>query len=252
VPAPGPDAGECPGRLAGRRAVITGGARGIGRAIVERFVDEGAEVLLADVLEKEGSAAAAAAGATFRRLDVTSPTDWAGLADDLAADPPAVLVNNAGGLLSAAVLHEHSVETWRATLDLNLTSAFLGMRALIPLMLERRGGTVINLCSFSGLVGQPDAPAYQAAKAGVWLLTRNAAVTYGPQGIRVNAISPSVIETPALAKEDDARTDYFMSRIPLRCAGRPQDVAAAAAYLASPDAAFVTGANLAVDGGYLA
>jgi 3alpha(or 20beta)-hydroxysteroid dehydrogenase len=239
-------------RLAGRRAVVTGGARGIGRAIVERLADEGAEVIVADVREDEGAATAHAAGATFRRLDVTEEEDWAGLAADMDAAPPDVLVNNAGGLLSSAALHEHALDTWRETLDLNLTSVFLGMRAMIPLMLRRGSGAVINLCSFSGLVGQPDAPAYQAAKAGVWLLTRNAAVTYGPDGVRVNAISPSVIETPALRTETDARTAYFLGRVPMGRAGRPEDVAAAVAYLAGDDARFVTGANLAVDGGYLA
>ena len=239
-------------RLAGRRAVVTGGARGIGRAIVERLAHEGAEVILADVREDEGAATAQASGVTFRRLDVTEEEDWAGLAADMDAAPPDVLVNNAGGLLSSAALHEHALDAWRETLDLNLTSVFLGMRAMIPLMLRRGSGAVINLCSFSGLVGQPDAPAYQAAKAGVWLLTRNAAVTYAPHGVRVNAISPSVIETPALRTEADARTAYFLGRVPMGRAGRPEDVAAAVAYLAGDDAQFVTGANLAVDGGYLA
>jgi NAD(P)-dependent dehydrogenase (short-subunit alcohol dehydrogenase family) len=247
-----PAGGRDRARLAGRRAVVTGGARGIGRAIAERLAGEGAEVIVADILEQEGAAAAHAAGATFRRLDVTAEADWAGLAEALGADPPDVLVNNAGGLLSSAPLHDHTLDAWRATLDLNLTSVFLGMRAMIPPMLERGSGVVINLCSFSGLVGQPDAPAYQAAKAGVWLLTRNAAVTYAGSGVRVNAISPSVIETPGLQTEADARTAYYLGRVPMGRPGLPGDVAAAAAYLASDDAAYVTGANLAVDGGYLA
>lgn len=239
-------------RLAGRRAVVTGAARGIGRAIAERLAAEGATVIAADVLEDEGARAAAAVGASFRRLDVTSAADWTALAGDLEGEPPAVLVNNAGGLLSAATLHEHDVDAWRATLDLNLTSVFLGMRALVPLMRRRGGGAIVNLCSFSGLVGQPDAPAYQAAKAGVWLLTRNAAVTYAADRIRVNAISPSVIDTPALQTEPDARTASYLARVPLGRPGAPEEVAAAAAYLVSDDAAYVTGVNLPVDGGYLA
>jgi NAD(P)-dependent dehydrogenase (short-subunit alcohol dehydrogenase family) len=239
-------------RLAGRRALITGAARGIGRAVAERFAHEGADVIVADVLEDEGAAAADAIGAAFRRLDVTSEGEWDALVAELGDRPPDVLVNNAGGLLSSAVLHEHTLDAWRATLDLNLTSVFLGMRAVLPLMLRAGGGAIVNVCSFSGLVGQPDAPAYQAAKAGVWLLTRNAAVTYARQGVRVNAVTPSVIATPALALESDERTASFLERVPMGRAGRPEDVAGAAAYLAGDDARFVTGANLAVDGGYLA
>jgi NAD(P)-dependent dehydrogenase (short-subunit alcohol dehydrogenase family) len=239
-------------RLAGRRAVVTGAARGIGRAIAERLAAEGAAVVVADVLEEEGARVAAAIGATFRRLDVTSEEQWSALAGELRGEPPAVLINNAGGLLSSAQLHDHAVDAWRSTIDLNLTSVFLGMRALIPLMRDRGGGAIVNLCSFSGLVGQPDAPAYQAAKAGVWLLTRNAAVTYGAERIRVNAISPSVIDTPALRTDHDARTASFLRRVPLARPGTPEEVAGAAAYLASDEAAYVTGANLPVDGGYLA
>jgi NAD(P)-dependent dehydrogenase (short-subunit alcohol dehydrogenase family) len=239
-------------RLAGRRAVVTGGARGIGRAIAQRLFRDGAEVIVADVDERNGEATAATIGATFRRLDVTSETDWTALAGDLEADGVAILVNNAGGLLSTAPLVEHPVDVFRATLELNVTSTFLGMRALIPLMQAAGRGTIVNVCSFSGLVGQPDAPAYQAAKAGVWLLTRNAALTYARDGVRVNAVSPSVIETPALTDVDDDRTAAFLARIPLQRAGTPEEVAAAVAYLVGEDATFVTGANLAVDGGYLA
>jgi NAD(P)-dependent dehydrogenase (short-subunit alcohol dehydrogenase family) len=241
-----------PAGAAERLAVVTGAARGIGRAIAERLTADGVAVIAADVLEDEGARTAEAIGATFRRLDVTSEDEWAALARHMRGEPPAILINNAGGLLSSATLHDHAVDAWRATIDLNLTSVFLGMRALIPLMRERGGGAIVNLCSFSGLVGQPDAPAYQAAKAGVWLLTRNAALTYGAEGIRVNAISPSVIETPALLTEADARTASFLARVPLGRAGTAEEVAAAAAYLVGDEAAYVTGVNLPVDGGYLA
>jgi NAD(P)-dependent dehydrogenase (short-subunit alcohol dehydrogenase family) len=119
-------------------------------------------------------------------------------------------------------------------------------------MLSREQGAIVNVCSMSGFVAQPDAPAYQAAKGGLWILTRNAALTYASRGIRVNAISPSVIATTALDAEPDERTAYFLGRVPMGRAGQPEDVAAAAAYLASDEARYVTGANLAVDGGYLA
>jgi NAD(P)-dependent dehydrogenase (short-subunit alcohol dehydrogenase family) len=235
-------------RLAGKRALVTGGARGIGRAIVARLVAEGAEVLALDRDADEGSAAAAAAGARFRTLDVTSEEGWAALGEE----PVDVLVNNAGGLLSPAAIHEHDLATWHETLELNLTSVFLGMRWALGQMSARGSGAIVNVCSVSGMAGQDDAPAYQAAKAGVAMLTRNAAIAYGPTGIRVNAVSPSVVTTPGAADDPPERLAAFLARVPLGHASEPEDVAAAVAYLASDDARYVTGANLAVDGGYLA
>jgi NAD(P)-dependent dehydrogenase (short-subunit alcohol dehydrogenase family) len=237
-----------PDRLAGRHVVITGTARGIGRAVAARFVSEGAEVLAIDIEADAGAATAAKLGCRFRALDVTSESGW----DALQEERVDVLVNNAGGLLSAALVHEHDVATWRATLELNLTSVFLAMRWAIPKMLAQGSGAIVNVCSVSGVVGQVDAPAYQAAKAGVAMLTRNAAIAYGPAGIRINAVSPSIVATPALDDEPAERLDAFLSRVPLGHVGQPEDVAAAIAYLASDDSRYVSGANLAVDGGYLA
>jgi NAD(P)-dependent dehydrogenase (short-subunit alcohol dehydrogenase family) len=237
-----------PDRFSGRHVIVTGAARGIGRGVAARFVSEGADVLAIDVDAEEGAATAAQLGCRFRAMDVTSESEWASL-DDESVD---VLVNNAGGLLSVAPVHEHDVATWRATLELNLTSVFLAMRWAISKMLGQGSGSVVNVCSVSGVVGQVDAPAYQAAKAGVAMLTRNAAIAYGPAGIRINAVSPSIVATPALDDEPAERLDMFLSRVPLGHVGRPEDIAAAIAYLASEDAEYVTGANLAVDGGYLA
>ncbi len=240
-------------RLRNKTAIITGAARGIGRAIVQSFVAAGASVVAADVLEDEGKATCEAAGpaAVFYRLDVTSEEDWDQLKRATFSEPPDVLVNNAGGLLTAAVLHEHTLADWRATIDLNLTSVFLGMRAVIPSMLTRGSGSIINICSVSGVTGQEDAAAYQAAKAGVALLTRNAAVTYARHGIRVNAISPSVVTTQSPREVDD-RAASFLARVPLGRAGVPRDIAAGALFLASAESDYVTGVNLPIDGGFLA
>jgi NAD(P)-dependent dehydrogenase (short-subunit alcohol dehydrogenase family) len=235
-------------RFAGRHVVVTGSARGIGRAVVARFVAEGADVLALDIDADAGAAVAAQLGCRFRALDVTSESAWASLGDE----PVDVLVNNAGGLLSAAPVHEHDVPTWHATLELNLTSVFLAMRWAIAKMLDQGSGSVVNVCSVSGVVGQVDAPAYQAAKAGVAMLTRNTAIAYGPANIRINAVSPSIVATPALDDEPPERLEAFLSRVPLGHVGQPEDIAGAIAYLASDDARFVSGANLAVDGGYLA
>jgi 3alpha(or 20beta)-hydroxysteroid dehydrogenase len=242
------------GNLKGTYAVVTGGASGIGFAIARAFVTAGARVLLTDLRTVEGERAAAGLGAaaTFRRLDVTLEGDWADLVREIDGDPPDVLVNNAGGLLDAQVLHETSVETWAKTIELNLTSVFLGMRAILPMMLARGSGSIVNVGSVSGIAGQADAPAYQAAKAGVLLLTKNGAVTYGGAGVRINALTPSVVETPALARETDARTDSFLAKVPMGRPATPDEVAAGAVFLASSDASYVNGTNLVVDGGYLA
>jgi NAD(P)-dependent dehydrogenase (short-subunit alcohol dehydrogenase family) len=237
-----------PERLTGCNAIVSGGARGIGRAVAAKFVADGAKVLLVDVDAEHGSMTAADLGCAFRAMDVTREADW----EQLEAGRVDILVNNAGGLLNAAVIHEHDLESWRATLELNLTSVFLGMRYVLPQMLARRSGTIVNVASVSGLTAQQDAPAYQAAKAGVAMLTRNAALTYGSQGVRVNAVSPSVVATPALNDEPPERLERFLARVPVGHAGDPEDIANAVAFLASDEARYVTGAILAVDGGYLA
>jgi NAD(P)-dependent dehydrogenase (short-subunit alcohol dehydrogenase family) len=210
--------------------------------------------MLVDVLEDEGQTIAGRFGdaARFRRVDVTRAEEWDGLAAELADDPPDVLVNNAGGLRHPKRLHELAIEDWDDELARNLTSVFLGMRAIIPLMLAAGGGTIVNMSSISGAVGQDDAAAYQAAKAGIRLLSRHAAVSYAAEGIRVNTICPGAIATEAVALEPPERLAPFLARTPLGRQGLPRDVAAAAVYLASDEAAFVTGAELFVDGGYTA
>ena len=239
------------GRLAGRRAVVTGAARGIGAAIAAAFVAEGASVVVADQLAAEGEATVRALGGGSGLVvgDLAQPETWRRVVAE-AGPRLDVLVNNAGGLRHPQQLHELDLDDWRDELDRNLTSVFLGMRAAIPLMLSAGGGSIVNMSSISGTIGQDDAPAYQAAKAGVRLLTKNAAVSYGPHNIRVNAICPGAIDTEAVRDEDPARLGPFLARTPLGRQGLPDEVARAAVYLASDEAAFVTGVDLFVDGGY--
>ena len=241
-------------RLKGKFALVTGGARGIGEAIVRRFVEESADVLALDVRDEEGEALASeiGAGAAYRHLDVTDRDAWTALAADLADGPADILVNNAGAVVSFAPLHEIDAETWRRIVDLNLTSVFLGMRYVIPLMRERGGGSVINLSSISGIAGHDVAPAYQAAKGGIRVLTKNGAMTYVREGVRVNSIHPGIIATPMVAEQPRWATEAFVTATPMKRPGRPEDIAHAAVYLASDEAAFVTGAELVVDGGFLA
>lgn len=242
------------GRLEGRRALVTGGARGIGASIVRRFVDEGAEVVIADIRDDEGEALAAELGtaATYRHLDVTDDDAWRQVGVDAMATPLDVLVNNAGAVISFDPLHDVEPDLFRRIVELNLTSVFLAMRFVLPTMVAAGGGSVINLSSISGVVGHDVAPGYQAAKGGVRVLTKNGAMTYVSSGVRVNSIHPGIIATPMVAEQPQWATDAFIANTPMGRAGTGEDVAHAAVYLASDESAFVTGAELYVDGGFVA
>jgi 3alpha(or 20beta)-hydroxysteroid dehydrogenase len=239
-------------RLAGKHALITGGAQGIGEAIARRFVAAGARVVISDIQTEKGTAVANSLGgaARFARLDVTSEESWRALAAELEANPVNILVNNAGGLLSTRTLDEIDLEEWNRTIAFNLTSVFLAMHFCLPLMLKGGGGSIINIGSCSGVRGQADAPAYQAAKGGLRLLTSNAALTYAGRGIRINIINPGIIATPLVANDAGERTQAFIRRTPLSRMGEPDDIAAAAVFLASDESGFVTGAEFNIDGGY--
>lgn len=241
-------------RLEGKRALVTGGARGIGEAIVRRFVAEGARVVIADVRDEEGWALAQELGpaATYLRLDVTDDAAWRSLGEEAEAQPFQVLVNNAGAVRSFAPLHEVEPELFREIVELNLTSVFLSMRFVVPSMVAAGGGSVINLSSISGVVGHDVAPGYQSAKGGVRVLTKNGAITYASSGIRVNSIHPGIITTPMVAEQPAWATEAFVGNTPMGRPGTPEDVAHAAVYLASDESTFVTGAEMYIDGGFTA
>jgi NAD(P)-dependent dehydrogenase (short-subunit alcohol dehydrogenase family) len=238
-------------RLQGKSALVTGGGSGIGRAICVRFASEGASVVVADVVGERAEEVSGTIGGRAVQVDVTVAADVARMVE--AAGPVDVLVNNAGGGMANGVLEIDEAE-WDHDVELNLKSAFLCSKAVLPGMIERGGGVIVNISSVNGLAYFANEP-YSAAKAGLINLTRSMAARYGPQGVRVVAIAPGTIRTPLWQERVDKKPEIFarlMRWYPLQRVGEPEDVAAAAAFLASDDASWITGEVLRVDGGLLA
>ncbi|HET9017741.1 MAG TPA: SDR family NAD(P)-dependent oxidoreductase [Thermomicrobiaceae bacterium] len=241
------------GRLDGKRAIVTGGGRGIGRAIAAAFLAEGARVLLDDVDAGLLAEAAAALDAPAERLatvraDVADPTDVARLVEAARAafGGVDVLVNNAGIGGVGKTLLELSLDEWQRMIDVDLTSVFLCCRAVVPLMLEAGRGSIVNLSSITGVEGTAGSVPYSAAKAGVAGLTKTLAKELAAHRINVNAIAPGLIDTEMSRArgQDLARRGVLWPRI-----GRPEDIAALAVYLASEESEFVTGQVIGINGG---
>jgi NAD(P)-dependent dehydrogenase (short-subunit alcohol dehydrogenase family) len=248
-------------RLAGKVALISGGARGMGAEEAGLFAKEGAKVVVGDVLEAEGKAVeeqirAAGGEATFVRLDVTSEVDWtaAVAAAERLYGRLDVLINNAG-IGGGHRIEDTTLEQWNRTMAVNATGVFLGTRAVIPAMRRARGGSIINISSQLGLVGTDNSsPQYQASKGAVRLLTKATAIQYAKEGIRANSVHPGPIVTAMTERRraDPEQNRLMVSRIPLGRYGRPVEVALGVLYLASDEASFVTGSELVIDGGWTA
>lgn len=249
--------GEKPGRLTGKVAIVTGGARSMGAATARLFVAEGARVLIGDVLEAEGQALAAELGqaALFHRLDVADESAWqaAVAAAEHAFGGIDVLVNNAGILKFGALL-ETSLADFRRVQEVNLCGCFLGMRSVAPRMFARGGGAIVNISSIDGMKGANAIGAYAASKWGVRGLTKVAALEFGHRGVRVNSIHPGGVDTPMGnprgAQGAELNKDY--TNVPLQRIGAPPEVAHASLFLASDEASYINGAELTVDGGWTA
>jgi NAD(P)-dependent dehydrogenase (short-subunit alcohol dehydrogenase family) len=247
-------------RLQGRVALITGAASGIGRATADRLADEGATVVVTDVQDDAGEAAAAAlrdagGGSLFVHLDVTDEAGWRTAVEGVLAELGRldILVNNAG-MGDLETIEETSLADWERTVAIDQTGVFLGMKTCADALKASGHGSVINISSIFGTSGGfGTSPAYHAAKGAVRTLTKNVAVHWATEGVRVNSIHPGFIRTPILDQAEGTEVWEAMTAMtPMGRLGEPQEIAAAVAYLASDDASFVTGLELYVDGGYIA
>jgi 3-oxoacyl-[acyl-carrier protein] reductase len=237
----------------GRTAIVTGAARGIGKAIAVRLVEEGVRVVIADVDEPTARATAGELGdrTLAQKLDVTSAESWEA-AVSAARDAWGrldILVNNAGIAGRSAPIWELSVEEWHEVLAIDLTGVWLGCRAVLPLMIAAGYGRIVNIASIAGKEGNPNASPYSAAKAGVIGLTKSIAKEVATKGILVNSVTPAVIATPILEQVSEEHIAYMTSRIPMGRVGQPEEVAALVRFLCSDDLSFSTGAVFDLSGG---
>jgi NAD(P)-dependent dehydrogenase (short-subunit alcohol dehydrogenase family) len=248
-------------RLAGKVAIVTGGASGMGQSEAIIFAREGARVVVADLLEREGGQTvdtikAAGGTARFVKLDVTSEADWRTAIDAAVAGFGALdlLVNNAGisGTFDQDML---STAAWDSLMNVNAKGVFLGMKHAIPVMQKAGHGAIVNISSISGFVGQTGVHmGYNASKGAVRIMTKTAAVQFAKDGIRVNSVHPGFMP-PMRTSKTSADPEWrakMLKAVPMKREGRVEEVAHAVLFLASDEASYITGTELVVDGGYLA
>ncbi|MDL4815097.1 glucose 1-dehydrogenase [Actinomadura opuntiae] len=235
------------GRVDGKIALISGGARGIGAASARALAAEGAKVVLGDLLDEEGKAVADELGdaARYVHLDVTSPEDWTAAVETTVREFGGlnVLFNNAG-IANGASINRFSLEKWQKIIDINLTGPFLGIRAATDALIAAGGGSIINTSSIEGLRGTSWAHGYVASKWGLRGLTKSVAMELAQHGVRVNSLHPGLIRTPLTEGIPDD-----MIPVPLGRPGLPEDVASFVVFLASDESSYATGTEFVIDGG---
>lgn len=251
-------------RMQDKRCLVTGAARGIGLAICERLIEEGARVMVADVDAATGETQVQRLGAraVFQRLDVTREAEWDAALDEIERRWGGVdaVVNNAG-IAMMGDIESCTHEQWQRTLDVNLTAVMLGTRKAVARM-KRCGGAIVNMASIKGLIGEPMALAYNAAKGGVRLFSKSAAIhcARAGYGIRINCVCPGFIDTEMVrgavgglgAEAAGQFQQALMARVPMGRLGQPREIANAVLFAASDEASFMTGADLVIDGGHTA
>ena len=238
------------GRLAGKVALISGGARGMGASHAREMVAHGAKVVCGDILDAEGEVVAKELGedARYVHLDVTRAEDWDAAVDTAVAEFGGVdvLVNNAG-ILNIGTVEDFEISEWHRILDINLTGVFLGIRAVVPAMKRAGHGSIINISSIEGMAGTIASHGYTATKFAVRGLTKSTALELGQFGIRVNSVHPGLVKTPMA---DWVPEDIFQSA--LGRIAQPKEISNLVVYLASDESSYSTGAEFVVDGGTLA
>ncbi len=246
------------GRLDGKVALVSGGASGIGAAHARIFAAEGAKLVAGDLQEDKGRAVVEAVNANggeavFVQLDVARQADWERAVGEAVSrfGKLTTLINNAG-IYWPRGTEEETLEGWNTMISVNQTGVWLGMKAAVPAMREAGGGAIVNISSLYGLIGSPGSITYHATKGAVRLMTKSAALEYVKEGIRVNSIHPGQIDTPILSGLTPEQNEQIKAATPMGRLGRPEEIAYGSLYLCSDEAAYTTGAELVIDGGWFA